>query len=68
MMPIEIDAQADAWIAHRVAAGGSPEYYASAWAIDTYDFLYEDPETLWLLILAVHRNGLPDLLYQLLLV
>ncbi len=55
-MPIEIDAQADAWIAHRLAAGGSPEYYASAWAIDTYDFLYEDPETLWLLILAVHRK------------
>jgi hypothetical protein len=56
MTPIEIDAQADAWITHRLVEAGSPEYYASAWAIDTYDYLYEDPETLWLLILAVHRK------------
>jgi hypothetical protein len=56
MMPIGIDAQAAAWIAHRLAAAESPEYYASAWAVDTYDCLYEEPETLWLLILAVHRK------------
>src|ERR1700727_2814247 len=56
MTPIELDAQANAWITHRIAPAGSPEYNASAWATDTYDFLYEDPETLWLLILAVHRK------------
>ena len=57
MTPIELDAQANAWVTHRLAPAGSPEYNASAWAIDTYDFLYEDPETLWLLILAVHRKN-----------
>jgi hypothetical protein len=56
MTPIELDAQANAWVTHRLALAGSPESYASAWAIDTYDLLYEDPETLWLLILAVHRK------------
>ena len=56
MTPIELDAQANAWITHRFAPAGSPEYNASAWATDTYDFLYEDPQTLWLLILAVHRK------------
>lgn len=56
MTPIELDAQADAWVTHRLALAGSPESNASAWAIDTYDLLYEDPETLWLFILAVHRK------------
>jgi hypothetical protein len=56
MTPIELDAQAYAWITHRLAPAGSPDYYASAWATDTYDYLYEDPETLWLLILAIHRK------------
>ena len=56
MTPIELDAQADAWITHTLAPAGSPERNASAWATDTYDFLYEDPETLWLFILAVHRK------------
>jgi hypothetical protein len=56
MTPIELDAQANAWITHWFAPAGSPEYNASAWATDTYDFLNEDPETLWLLILAVHRK------------
>jgi hypothetical protein len=56
MTPIEIDAQADAWTIHRLVPAGSPEYYASAWATDTYDLLDEDPETVWLLIVAVHRK------------
>jgi hypothetical protein len=56
MTPIELDNQANAWVTHTLAPAGSPEYNASDWATDTYDLLYEDPETLWLLILAVHRK------------
>jgi hypothetical protein len=56
MTPIELDNQANAWVTHWLAPAGSPEYNASAWATDTYDLLCEDPETLWLLILAVHRK------------
>ena len=53
---MELDAQADAWITYRLSPAESTEHDASAWATDTYDLLYEDPETLWLLILAVHRK------------
>jgi hypothetical protein len=57
MNPIEIDAQADAWITYWLSPSGSPERNASSWATDTFDLEYEDPETLWLLILAVHRKN-----------
>ena len=56
MTPIELDAQANALITHWLSPAGTPEYNAGAWATDTIDYLYEDPETLWLLILAVHRK------------
>ena len=56
MTPVEIDVQADAWITHRLVPAGSPEYNASAWATDTIDLRFDAPETLWLLILAVHRK------------
>jgi hypothetical protein len=52
----EIEQQAEAWIRNRHAAKGSPEREATEWAIETYDLLYDDPETLWLLILAIHAR------------
>lgn len=52
----QIEQQAKAWIRNRHAAKGSQEREATAWAIDTYDLLWDDPETLWLLILAIHAQ------------
>jgi len=47
---------ADAWIAHWLAGEGSLEREATAWATDLYRLEYEDPETLWLLILTIHSK------------
>ena len=66
MTPAELDIQASAWVAHRLAVAGSPESFANAWAIDRYDYLHEEPETLWLLILTNHRKNQSQRVQQLL--
>ena len=50
----ELDNLADNWIRCRYAPRGSAEAEATAWATDLYDLEYDDPETLWLLILNIH--------------
>jgi hypothetical protein len=50
----QIEQQAKAWIRNRHAAKGSIEQEATEWANETYDLLWDDPEALWLLILAIH--------------
>ena len=52
----ELDNLADNWIRCRYAPRGSAEAEATAWATDLYDLEYDDPETLWLLILAIHAK------------
>ena len=50
----ELDNLADNWIRYRYAPRDSAEAEATAWATDLYDLEYDDPETLWLLILNIH--------------
>jgi hypothetical protein len=50
----ELNNLADNWIRYRHASRNSPEAEATAWATDLYDLEYDDPETLWLLILNIH--------------
>lgn len=52
----ELLALADAWIAYHLAAKGSPEREATAWATDLYELEYEEPEALWQLILTIHSK------------
>ena len=47
---------ADAWIRYRHAPSGSAEREEAAWATDLYELEYNDPETLWELILAIHAR------------
>jgi hypothetical protein len=44
------------WIIFHLSLEGSPDREATAWATDLYELEYNDPETLWLLILAVHAR------------
>jgi hypothetical protein len=50
----ELDNLADNWIRYRYAPRNSAEAEATAWATDLYDLEYDDPESLWLLILNIH--------------
>ncbi|MGA8743410.1 MAG: DUF6869 domain-containing protein [Terracidiphilus sp.] len=52
----ELDNLADNWIRYWYAPKDSAEAEATAWATDLYDLEYDDPETLWLLILNIHRK------------
>src|SRR5437764_970075 len=52
----ELSSLADAWIAYWLAPKGSQEREATAWATDLYELEYEDPETLWQLILTIHSK------------
>jgi len=52
----ELTRLADNWIRYRYSAKGSSEREVTAWATDLYDLEYDDPETLWLLILAIHAK------------
>jgi hypothetical protein len=52
----ELDRLADDWIRYHHATKGSPEREESAWTTDLYELEYHDPETLWLLILAIHAR------------
>lgn len=52
----ELDRLADDWIRHHHATKGSPEREETAWTTDLYELEYHDPETLWLLILAIHAR------------
>src|ERR1700739_2209118 len=53
----ELLALADDWISYFLAAKASPEREATAGATDLYELTYHDPETLWLLILAIHAKN-----------
>jgi hypothetical protein len=52
----ELLSRADAWIAYWLAGKGSSEREATAWATDLYELEYDDPETLWQLILTIHSK------------
>jgi hypothetical protein len=52
----ELSNLADNWIRYWYVPRESPEAEATAWATDLYDLEYDDPETLWLLILAIHAK------------
>lgn len=52
----EVLSLADAWIAYWLAPEGSQERESTAWATDLYELEYEDPETLWQLILTIHSK------------
>ena len=52
----ELLAHADAWIRYWQAPKGSKEREETGWATDLYELLYDDPETLWKLILAIHAK------------
>jgi hypothetical protein len=57
----EISALAEAWLACRRLPMSSPEREQFQWVMDSeYDFLEENPEKLWLLILAInHKDQSP---------
>jgi hypothetical protein len=52
----ELASLADAWIGYFLAAKGSVVREKTAWATDLYELEYDDPETLWLLILEIHAK------------
>ena len=52
----ELSLHADAWVNYYRAPGNSPEREANAWAIDLFDLIYDEPETLWLLIQEIHHR------------
>jgi hypothetical protein len=52
----ELASLADAWISYRHAPEGSLDREKNSWATDLYNLEYHDPETLWLLILEIHRR------------
>jgi hypothetical protein len=52
----ELASLADAWISYRHSPEGSAEREKYSWATDLYDLEYHEPETLWLLILEIHRR------------
>lgn len=49
----ELSERSDAWIRYHLAPKKSPEREAYFWAVDLYELEHHDPETLWLLILAI---------------
>jgi hypothetical protein len=56
MTPDELNHLANAWVTYWHAPKGSTERESYAWATDLYDLEHNEPETLWLLILEVHRR------------
>ena len=56
MSPDEPSALADTWIGYWHAPNGSPERMALSEGADLYDLEYDDPETLWPLILIIQRR------------
>jgi hypothetical protein len=52
----ELASLADVWISYRHAPEGSLDREKNSWATDLYDLENHDPETLWLLILEIHRR------------
>ena len=56
MDPIGLDSRAADWIKHWNAPIDSSQGARNEHALDVYDLLYEDPETLWLLILEIHHQ------------
>jgi hypothetical protein len=62
----ELLAHADAWIRYWHAPEGSTERDESDWATDLYDLTYDDSETLWKLILAIHSKDQSPTIQQVL--
>jgi hypothetical protein len=62
----ELASLADEWIKYWHAPEGSsePERYADA--TDLYDLEYNEPETLWLLILEIHHRAQSEAIKQVL--
>ena len=56
MTQSELCSLADAWITYWRAPAGSSERETNDWATDLYDLTFDEPETLWLLILEIHRR------------
>jgi hypothetical protein len=52
----ELASLADAWISYQHAPEGSPQRENYSWATDLYGLEYHEPETLWRLILEIHRR------------
>jgi hypothetical protein len=52
----ELATLAHAWISYRHAPDGSADREKYSWATDLYELEYPEPETLWLLILEIHRR------------
>ena len=52
----ELASLAGEWIKYWNAPEGSPDRERYADAADLYDLLYNDPETLWLLVLEIHHR------------
>jgi len=59
-------AHADGWIRYWHAPKGSTEREETGWATDLYDMTYDDPETLWKLILAIHAKDQSPTIQQVL--
>jgi hypothetical protein len=57
MTHVELLALADAWISYHLATKGSQEREVAARATDLYELEYNEPETLWLLILEIHAKN-----------
>lgn len=54
----EISTRADAWIRYYLAPKKSKDEQENSWAIDTWDLEHDDPEAVWLLILAIlHKDS-----------
>jgi hypothetical protein len=52
----ELHKLADAWITYHRCPKVSPDRETTAWATDLYELTCSDPETLWLLIMAIHTR------------
>lgn len=52
----ELLSLAEAWIGYWHAPAGSIAREQTSWATDLYELKYDDPETLWQLILTVHAK------------
>lgn len=53
----ELSTRADSWIRYQLAPKKSPARETDFWAVDLYELEYHDPETLWLLILAILQKN-----------
>jgi hypothetical protein len=62
----ELHSLAEAWISYWHAPKGSQEREQHSWAADLTDLEYDDPESLWQLILEIHRRDKSIVIQQVL--